>query len=243
MFIKNLLFFLLLLTLISCKEEKSPWSIRAGNLSVTPKGAKVSKASVVGWKVGKPRVSEVSRGLLVKFRLPQFEEDFLRNLKTKGADSLVLRVRKQGTSSNQILGYLFVPLFKKVRAHKDPSPSSPKEVFFNIYYAAASMGRKLFADPCPILDHNKVIGSFEVQRNYSSDTEMLILQQGILNAEVQRSSLTPFIFNSGNELVAEYFFSFAFYNSNSKLLYSDFRETGQKVVVLREETKSVTGCP
>lgn len=231
--IRKVLYTFILASLVACSDKAQ---IRNSNNSVIVEtaGLGIKSAKLLPWTVGPKAKQKITMGLKVTLDLPELSKsnrEYL--LKSKRVDSLLVKIKRMYKGHLIPIGAIIVPLSK----YED-------EVYFTIVYYAASL-RPMFTDYiCVPYNLSYLAKDVKVIDRKTGDTKMTI---DTAYEEIYKDETVPFTFNNqsfiaGKNLVGEYHFQLAFYNSLEKTIKSSFYSYTQYASVDDEEKVDIVGC-
>jgi hypothetical protein len=201
----------------------------------------IEDIKVVDWKVGDFRAHTLSKGFLLMVKLPHLSTSQIEQIVgSTSIDSWVLRFHKKTDHGSRILGTTYVP-FVREYANGGTRTNNQEGIYTNIYYAPAALSGRLENLKCPAMNHRRVIDRWSMNKS-ESPKKVIISFSNQLSETPAISGIMPEIFNGDMSLIGEYFVEIAFYSSKSKILYSDFVQIGNTVIISAEKEIEVKSC-
>lgn len=232
----------ILFLVLGCSKEGVLKEGRNG-LFLNLDGAKVHRVTNQEWRVGRGSEKEyVSKGFLVHLKLPEFKEEELRLLLNRfGIDSFLIKiVRDQGPAINQTVGHYKIDL--SVVTSNKGQLKAPRESQFRIYYAATSMSQRFLQFPCPAFDHRYFIDDVKIITNKTDLKSIVRSYRPYQGKGLGETSFIPQVFNGGESLSGHYKIMFALYSHKKRMLYTEFREIANSILIGREDKIRISSC-
>lgn len=228
------------------KDEKSNIDF------VKPTPIKILGFKTVPWTIGQEKLIDLDQGLRLDFSLPVLKSSHLEELHNKrGVDALFAKIWYTDGKRDMLLGYLEIPLFRKVKSLRDQVSMGLKEkktekAYAQINYIASTLVPRTIQFKCPPLHHHFVLGDIKIRDFISkSDTKFVFISNNEteINRKVYPFTFQPQIFRGWHSLVGQYFIELAYYNSLKKRILTNFIRGQNYIDVLTEKEISVNECP
>jgi hypothetical protein len=235
-------FSLLIFTfLLGCSDKSKLILINQKIAGIEKIETYIEDIKVVDWKVGDFRASTLSKGFLLMVKLPHLaNSDIEKIVNSTSVDSWVLRFHKRTEHGSRILGTTYVP-FVREYTNGGTRTNNQEGIYTNIFYSAAALSGRLENLKCPAMNHRKTIDRWTINKS-DSPKSIIISYSNQLSENPAISGIMPEILNGDMSLVGEYFVEIAFYGSKSKILYSEFVQIGNTLVISSEKEVSVKSC-
>jgi hypothetical protein len=243
-FITSRIFTIIVLLALSFACTKySEFSKINNKIIIKPIESGIEKVSPVVWRVGPRKKQRVSKGFEIKIKFPQLESDHLNQILTEtDVNSWLIILRKKTLTRNQVLGRSFVPLI--VPGTKKSRLKQMKYGYLRVYYPAAALSTRYENFTCPAFKHKLKITKIKVQKLAESNTPLKLSpnKRTRVSQVVKRFEYNSEKINGGDLLAGDYQVEIAFYNSGSKIKYSNVFRLSQIAKVIKEERVSIRGC-
>ena len=233
---RYLTFFILLISLtfiVGCRE-KTPVNKKGKAVTLDPPKQTITSYSIHGWGLN----NEISSGFSMKVSVPDLSDDDREFLYAKyKADSWIFRIKK---GRNEYMGHIFVPFLNaKYKGGRYPLI---KDVILKVFYAAASISKRVRTLKCPMLDHRKKIVESGIEGITTFKKTMVVAAKNVVKGKVYKNHQRQEPFNGGMTLRGEYKVEYAMYSYETNTLFSDFIQMDKQVVISREKESSIPGC-
>ncbi len=216
-------------------------------IMIRPIGAEIEKVSPIAWRVGPRRKQKISKGFEIKIKFPELEKDRLRTLLLEtDINSWLVTLRKRTLTRNRVLSRSYIPLVTP-GTNRFAAKGRMKQMkygFLRVFYPAAALSKRFENFPCPALKHSLLISKFKLE-TLSKPKEVMTISP----ARKKRVyyPLHPFRYdprsiNGGDSLTGNYEIEIAFFNYESKTLFSDHYKLIQRVKILKEKSVEIVGC-
>jgi hypothetical protein len=189
------------------------------------------------WKVGRNQDQIISRGVNVELDLPKFSDEQIENISSKyKVDHLMIQVKRRYRGVIIPVGTVIMPFSEGKRI--------PKKAFIDLLYYSAIYRPSYIQYKCVPFNLSYKLDKFKVRERGTYTKDITVssaydkkLRDKAVVYTFQAPSLT-----SGRDLVGEYFFSMAFYDSKENIIKSSVYEYLSTLQVISEHKEDVRGC-
>lgn len=240
----------LILTLVllsSCAPKIRYAKGKEGEVFISPDPIELKEYKEIKWKVGPRLKQRVSKGVFVRFTLPIFESEDLRDLIFKnGVDSWLIHIRKKDLGSSKIIKRVFLPFIQQGVGGTSTSKqyvNQHRSINFSLLYTSASQPR-WSKRPCPPFDHNARIEKMSVERSPRADRVLILNNPNKLNFidDVLPYSFKNQYVDAGKVMIGEYSLEIALYSSTKKKRRTEFFTLGDRLKISNESNRLISGC-
>ncbi len=240
---KILFLSLLLLSTLSCRKDTELIIEKDKVVGMENLDAYIDGIKIMPWKVGDFHAHTLHKGFLLMVKLPNLDkEDVIRVATTTPVNSWLVRFYKRTLGNDaHLLGSVYVPFWSIIPSSGERRYEPPTGIYVNIYYAAAALSGRLEHLKCPALNHRKVIEDYKITSTQGTHKAYFSFNNTV-NDNPAKAEILPEVFNGESSLIGEYFVEVALYNSESKVLHSDFFNAGNVLKIESEEDKVVKDC-
>jgi len=213
----------------------------------------IDSAEVVPWKAHAREENDISKGVLVKFNLPNIKEKDIEELFfQRGVVSWIIKVsRRDQNSMHEDLGYFYIPNFVKRGRDQKFYPRNFSYAYFQVLYTATLMSQRLMDQNCPALKHSKQVPKiiWSPTKNDIKEEDgkkyhvWAIVPTEKMSVSVKRIELLPVAFDGSNTLIGDYYVDLALYNLKEGQRYSDYARVGAFRIEQEKELVPITCVP